>query len=288
VDFPRVRSNCPRKRGKSNRHRKTPLDASHAASGAARARASAHDSLARIVELAYHRTRSRRQREEASAPLVRSRTGHNPGLDERLVGERGGKSPTCWSMFRASVAGAAIASLLLAGCSASLQVGGGVRRNTTTPPQGVGNGLRQGEWLARGVVLSSRGGGAITGGEVLNRIWFFQRQCAHGRCAIYWTRPIDTGVFTAELTNGLGAEYSARFQDESAPCTRGTSEVVRAFGLLTSVFTVHLGPGTDHMSASEHTYATTAACSAVDHIIRWTATRVASGATTQSPPGARS
>jgi hypothetical protein len=92
--------------------------------------------------------------------------------------------------------------------------------------------------------------------------------------AVYWTRAIDTGVFTAKVRFGKDRTFSASFRNESTPCTAGTSDVTKAIGLLTSDFTVHLGPGADHMSASEHTYATTPACSAVDHVIRWTATRV--------------
>jgi hypothetical protein len=63
---------------------------------------------------------------------------------------------------------------------------------------------------------------------------------------------------------------------------------VMAIGLITSAFTaVRLGPGRDHMSANEHTYATTPACRNVDHVIRWTATRLTNGVTTQAPPAQR-
>jgi len=181
--------------------------------------------------------------------------------------------------------------LLLAGCSASIQIGG-VRQSaphtsSALAPATLGGSLSQGEWLAQGLVLDSRGGGAIKSGERIDRIWFFQHQCAKGRCAMYWTRPIDTGVFTTEVTRGPGSAFSATFRDESAPCTSGTSNVLRAFGLITSTFKLQVGPGPDHLSASEHTYATTPACSALDRTIRWTAIRV-TGRLTASPPSAAS
>jgi hypothetical protein len=97
-------------------------------------------------------------------------------------------------MSRALVAtGAALAALLLAGCSASFQVGGGVARTPSSAPL-MGPALGQDEWLARGVVISADDGGMSKIGEQLKRYWFFQSQCSRGRCALFWTRPIDIGT----------------------------------------------------------------------------------------------
>jgi hypothetical protein len=178
-------------------------------------------------------------------------------------------------MFKPSIAaGAALAVLALAGCSAGVHVSVSSTHTSGATPT-VSSAIRKEEWKARGVTLYSRGGGAIHSGGILSRVWVFQRQCAKGHCAIYWTRPIDLGVFTAKVTYHSKSVFTASFKNESAPCTTGTSSVTKAIGLLTSDFTVHLGPGQNHMSATEHTYATTPACSAVAHTIHWTATRVA-------------
>jgi hypothetical protein len=144
---------------------------------------------------------------------------------------------------------------------------------TPPTPLTVSPALAQGEWVAHGRVSIARGGGALRSGEEIERVWLFQRECAHGRCAIYWTREVDGRLFTAKMTRGPGGSYSARFENETYGCVRAESNVIGAFGLLTSAFTVHLGPGPGRLTASERTYATTPACSAVKHIISWTATR---------------
>jgi hypothetical protein len=130
-------------------------------------------------------------------------------------------------------------------------------------------------WVAHGVILSDRGGGALRAGDQFDRDWLFQRQCIAGQCAIYWTRPIDVGVFTARLQINRDA-LSAKFSNEAAPCEIWDSGAIKSLGLLTSKFSLRHDPRSDQISGTEHTYATTTACSGVDRYVRWTATRIAS------------
>ncbi len=186
--------------------------------------------------------------------------------------------PDLRQMSKAPVAlGAAVAAVCLAGCSASLHLGDGVTRNSSSAPL-VGGALAQDEWIARGEVTSADDGGMSKVGEQLKRYWFFQSQCSGGRCVLLWTRPIDIGNFTAELTRA-GTAYTATFRNEADPCASPHSHVVKALGLITSVFRVYFGPGPDRMSASEHTFPTSNICGPFDRTIRWTATRVSSGGT---------
>jgi hypothetical protein len=193
----------------------------------------------------------------------------------------------------------AAACVVLTGCGVSTQVAPGrisPHAGTTAPPaastpprakthaprteanrpSGAVSNLKEGEWLARGVVEVSRGGGALQAGEVIYRPWFFQRQCSQGRCVVYWTRRIDLGAFTAAVSFAHGSQVSfkASFKDESSPCESTTGGGVAAVGLLTSDFAATLFPGARLINATEHTYATTPACGAVEHVIRWTATRL--------------
>jgi hypothetical protein len=94
--------------------------------------------------------------------------------------------------------------------------------------------------------------------------------------------------FTAELTRGAGTAFSATFRNEADPCASPHSHVVKPLGLITSVFTVHFGPGPNRMSAGEHTYPTSAICGPFDRTMRWTATRVTNGSTGSPSSGSPS
>ena len=197
----------------------------------------------------------------------------------------------------------AVGCLVFTGCGAGVQAGLGraaprsaetvARPTAGNPPHAKTNRprtganrrsgsvseLSEGEWLARGVVEVARGGGALRSGDVIYRPWLFQRQCSHAHCAVYWTRRIDIGVFTAQVSFPRAISFKASFKNESAPCESLTGREVADVGLLTSDFSATLSAGTDRIDATEHTYATTPACGAVEHLIRWTATRLTRAAT---------
>jgi hypothetical protein len=178
-----------------------------------------------------------------------------------------------------------VVGVLLCGCSASVGLGTSGAASKARTSAAVGHAMREGEWVARGLVLSARGPEGIPRGAVLLRQWFFSRKCAaNGHCAIYWTRPIPgEGADTAKIVaHGVPTTFTASFRNESAPCFT-PSGVVVGVALIESDFTAHVGPGPDHMSAMEHTHTTTptSPCPALDRTIRWTAIRVSKPSPTQ-------
>jgi hypothetical protein len=133
------------------------------------------------------------------------------------------------------------------------------------------SGRLEGVWAAHALIVSWSGGNGQAG-EQINRVWSFRSKCGRGRCALYWTRLIDLGVFTAAV-HVNGSALTATFANERTPCTSAGSRIIKAIGLLTSTFTVRLRPD-GRLYGTEHTYATTRACSDVDHRLRWAAIHV--------------
>jgi hypothetical protein len=127
-----------------------------------------------------------------------------------------------------------------------------------------------GRYLAVGQVITSRGGGALRPGERIQRVWLFRLQCGRRGCRTYWIRTPEVGVFTAPARVS-GDNVSATFAGERARCTSGNGSTHTAIGRLTSVLALHFDPATRTGTGTEHTFATTSACRAVDQRLRWTA-----------------
>jgi hypothetical protein len=95
-------------------------------------------------------------------------------------------------------------------------VGGGGRAQQTSSHRD----RPDGEWAVTGAVLSARGVGGESAGDVLPRRWLFRSACRGGRCRTTFARTTGSyGIERTELVPHHGY-YTATFGPSAVACER--------------------------------------------------------------------